>query len=364
MFSKGCGFCHLEKSVRRQKVKPAALAAPAGRRTNIHRRLGSYILINTPTGNILVPAGRAGAAQGNQPRDWGTILVGLFIQAFRAVYYGLPWLKATLAARWASISYWRKVVVGTVVAVLILIPMVFLQLRYDPPTQLPYGYGAESARVDHPESTVKTTWARETEPEEVRQFLDEETTAWLSGKLFIRRDVRGEPLPIQNGAYEAEPWRCVSDSMSGMTWLVKDNTGGIHDKSHRFTLTTKLRGQNSYYSKDILTYRDRVRAQNPCGATDWRLPSVAELKSLAYPHLSNSFPYWPGIHLWARNENGELVIVAAQGLLGREHGKGFGPFSGTASALLVRGSLHPCPIPPEEDYVVVRFIVEFIHQPE
>jgi hypothetical protein len=82
------------------------------------------------------------------------------------------------------------------------------------------------------------------------------------------------------------------------------------------------------------------------------VPTVEELKSLAYPHLADSFPFWPGFVLWAHlEEESDLVLTHASGLFGRTTG-GIA-FNTNAQVLLVRGRLHQLPIESQPDYTII-----------
>ncbi len=177
---------------------------------------------------------------------------------------------------------------------------------------------------------------------------------WLAGKLMVRRDGAGKELATQDGRYEATSWRCISDEMSGLSWLVKDDAGGLHDKDLSFAPPGTSSGTCHDDDCDVLAYRDRVRGEQPCAAADWRLPTVAELESLAYPHVAASFPHWPGFTLWARDgKEGELVLTHASGLFGQKTWAI--AFGNTGQALLVRGRLKELPEKSDQDFTIIRF---------
>jgi ankyrin repeat protein/TPR repeat protein len=180
------------------------------------------------------------------------------------------------------------------------------------------------------------------------------TQQWLAGKLIVRLDERGQALSAQDDTWDAAPWRCVDDQMSGLIWLVKDDANGLHDKDMIFTIPREKSAGCSVEDCDVFAYRDLVRAEQVCGATDWRVPTVEELESLAYPHMADSFPHWPGFVQWARREaGGDLVLAHASGLFGRT--TGVIAFNLAGQALLVHGKLQPLPVEPRTDFTLIGF---------
>lgn len=177
---------------------------------------------------------------------------------------------------------------------------------------------------------------------------------WLAGRLTVRRDDQGKPLSTQDGTFDVAPWRCISDEMSGLSWLVKDDSGGLHDKDMIFSLPEGRATGCSVEDCDVLAYRDLARVEQVCGVADWRVPTVAELESLAYPHMAASFPHWPGFVLWARgSEGGDLLLTHASGLFGRS--TGVIAFNLAGQVLLVHGKLQPLPVEPRTDFTLIGF---------
>jgi ankyrin repeat protein len=187
-----------------------------------------------------------------------------------------------------------------------------------------------------------------------REEADRRKEQWLAGKLIVRRDEGGTAIPTQDGTFDGTPWRCISDEMSGLSWLVKDDAGGLHDKDMIFTLPEEKSARCSVGDCDVLAYRDLARTEQVCGASDWRVPTVWELESLAYPHMAESFPHWPGFVQWAlREEGGDLVLAHASGLFGRT--TGVIAFNVAGQTLLVRGKLQPLPVEARTDFTLIGF---------
>ncbi|MCI5128728.1 MAG: DUF1566 domain-containing protein, partial [Candidatus Electrothrix sp. AUS3] len=119
----------------------------------------------------------------------------------------------------------------------------------------------------------------------------------------------------------------VKDNVTGLIWEVKTDDGGLHDKDDSYnwynTDPTTNGGADGYanYNGDICygydssdssafcntqAYVNRVNKAGWCGASDWRLPTIKELKNLVHhgridPAIDiNYFPntmssqYWSG----------------------------------------------------------------------
>ncbi|MFV0439391.1 MAG: ankyrin repeat domain-containing protein [Desulfopila sp.] len=180
-----------------------------------------------------------------------------------------------------------------------------------------------------------------------------ELAQWRAGMTIVRYDEQRASLAEGAGLDTASPWRCAGDSTSGLIWLVKDKTAGIHGSEMAFSLAEEA-GQpctTEFCSPEA--YRDLARQQNICGCSDWRLPTVNELASLAYPHMEQAFPAWPGYLQWAVDgPRRELLLVYANGLLG--HRQGVMAFGGAfGQVLLVRGQLQELPQPSQPDFTIL-----------
>lgn len=65
-------------------------------------------------------------------------------------------------------------------------------------------------------------------------------------------------------------WSCVKDNVTGLIWEVKTADGGSHDKG------------GTYIWSATTTYVTTVNNAGWCGVnSDWRLPTVNELQSIA-----------------------------------------------------------------------------------
>jgi hypothetical protein len=77
-------------------------------------------------------------------------------------------------------------------------------------------------------------------------------------------------------------WACSKDNKTGLIWEVKTTDGGLRDMKK--TYTNYIPGQSSYAEYGKNTNSDylvsSVNNQTLCGATNWRLPTLDELKKL------------------------------------------------------------------------------------
>ncbi|WP_339136252.1 MAG: DUF1566 domain-containing protein [Candidatus Electrothrix sp. GW3-4] len=115
-----------------------------------------------------------------------------------------------------------------------------------------------------------------------------------AGFSFTKLDSNGDPLVDQG----ATSWSCVQDKVTGLIWEIKTDDGGLHDKDDTYTWYSSASSLGSadgggatcfgYDSNDsgtfcnTETYVERVNATNLCGASDWRMPTIKELKSLVH----------------------------------------------------------------------------------
>jgi hypothetical protein len=83
-------------------------------------------------------------------------------------------------------------------------------------------------------------------------------------------------------------WGCTKDRVTGLTWELRTSDGSIRDANRIFTNF----GTND--PSDTGGLVAAMNAQALCGATDWRLPSVTELFTLAnyslFPDMSTWIP--------------------------------------------------------------------------
>ncbi len=103
----------------------------------------------------------------------------------------------------------------------------------------------------------------------------------------------GKPLQEQGRSYDSQPWACVSDARTGLTWEVKTRDGGLQDRHHAYSwrlsddATRQMGGPKLSVLCDsaICNAMDYVAAINRhglCHRHDWRLPTRWELATLIH----------------------------------------------------------------------------------
>jgi len=122
-------------------------------------------------------------------------------------------------------------------------------------------------------------------------------------------------------ADSVDPFDCVSDEVTGLTWEHKNNdSGSAHYAGHQFNWHLPLetinggnagasgKGQCAFLYGDTWGFLESMNAQQFCGYSDWRLPTTEELRSLIDYNQSTSTAltdqaYFPHVsskaHLWS-----------------------------------------------------------------
>jgi hypothetical protein len=76
-------------------------------------------------------------------------------------------------------------------------------------------------------------------------------------------------------------WTCTKDNKTGLIWEVKTDDGGLRDMDEKYTNFSV--GENGYGNSDNADiFVKAVNNQTLCGASNWRLPTIDELKTLIY----------------------------------------------------------------------------------
>ena len=133
-----------------------------------------------------------------------------------------------------------------------------------------------------------------------RDATDNDDSDGHAGFSFTRLNADGSEY-LGSGIYSDEPWSCVQDNVTGLIWEVKTDDGGLRDKDDRYNWYNTDPATNGgfngyadddgnicygYNSSDSATYCNteafaaRVNAVGLCGATDWRVPDIEELRSI------------------------------------------------------------------------------------
>jgi hypothetical protein len=133
-----------------------------------------------------------------------------------------------------------------------------------------------------------------------------------AGFSFTKLDSNGNPLPVS-----ATQWDCVKDNITGLSWEVKTDDGGLRDKDHTYTWYEPDNSKNggspgmqngggcTGSNCDTQGYVQAINTQGLCGASDWRMPNRNELLSIVNnatvnPAIdSNYFPNTPASFVWS-----------------------------------------------------------------
>jgi len=100
---------------------------------------------------------------------------------------------------------------------------------------------------------------------------------------FTKLDANGNKL-----SDDATQWYGVLDNITGLMWEVKTDDGGLQDKYNRYTWYDSNTatnggdaGENGSGAVDCTQeYVEAVNAENYLGHSDWRMPSIEELRSI------------------------------------------------------------------------------------
>lgn len=153
-----------------------------------------------------------------------------------------------------------------------------------------------------------------------------------AGFDFTALDANGAATTPSTGT---NPHPCVRDNVTGLTWEVKTDDGGLRDKDWTYTWystdgTTNGGNMGAVGSNtcggtlaahanqcNTANYITAVNATpGLCGATDWRLPTIRELQTLVHYGVSNPpidptyFPNTPASFVWSASSNAQNPAYA------------------------------------------------------
>ncbi|MEN0039222.1 MAG: DUF1566 domain-containing protein [Cellvibrio sp.] len=116
-------------------------------------------------------------------------------------------------------------------------------------------------------------------------------------EAYILLDKKGKP--------NSKAARCATIQQSGLTWELKTDDDGIHDKDNVYRwggMGAEKTG--AIFFDDWNTLLNAANREKLCGFNDWRVPTIDELKTLVtntaikpvvnpeiFP-LTQSLPYW------------------------------------------------------------------------
>jgi hypothetical protein len=126
-----------------------------------------------------------------------------------------------------------------------------------------------------------------------RDLTDANDADGHAGFSFTKLDATGAPLANQQATFASTPWDCVRDNVTGLTWEVKTDDGGLRDRDWTYTwynstgINTRLsagiaNGGSCSNTTDCDTekYLAAINTARLCGQGDWRLPTRGELLSI------------------------------------------------------------------------------------
>ncbi len=116
---------------------------------------------------------------------------------------------------------------------------------------------------------------------------------------FVKRGANGQLL-----SEEATEWAAVQDNETGLIWEAKTNDGKLQDSQHTFTwydpegeVVGKENGGTCQGCRcDTAAYVARINEMKLAGASDWRVPTIAELETLLKDKSVIDKRYFPDIH--------------------------------------------------------------------
>ena len=202
--------------------------------------------------------------------------------------------------------------------------------------------------VDYETGNISDCSSNVTTPQDCNQGRDtthNNKSDGHAGFSFTRLNADGT-IYTGDGNYDSNPWSCVQDNVTGLIWEVKTDDGGLHDANDTYNWYNTDPNTNGdfvgyddedgaicygYNSSDSATYCNteafvnRVNATGLCGAKDWRLPKVEELRSIAsYGHLNPSvdrdyFPNTNSSEYWSASPYSDYWIWYINFDIGDDH---------------------------------------------
>ena len=118
---------------------------------------------------------------------------------------------------------------------------------------------------------------------------------------FQRLNDNGTPASV-TGTFATQPWACVADRHTGLSWEVKTTQPGLRNKDNTYSWYNPDKDSNggdpglrnggkcSGSACDTLAYVEAVNAQGLCGFKDWRLPTKIEISTLNDPRIAHPGP--------------------------------------------------------------------------
>lgn len=187
---------------------------------------------------------------------------------------------------------------------------------YLPPADGSSGYRLDNEPVEYPGQDASYG----------RDVMYNNDSDGIRGFSFTKIANDGSALANQTNPYSTQPWSCVQDNVTGLIWEVKTKSksghrGGEHTYTWYNTDPTTNGGfagyigfRDDYYGPscgspllcNTQSYTLEVNNSNLCGRSNWRLPTLEELRSLldysyyssliASGHVKIDLKYFPHTH--------------------------------------------------------------------
>jgi len=137
-------------------------------------------------------------------------------------------------------------------------------------------------------------------------FYGQDAQYATNPRSYTKLDAGGNDL-----SDSAASWTMVRDNVTGLIWEVKTDDGSVHDKDNKYTWydsNPATNGGNAGTPGDGTDTEDFINAlnsENFGGYSDWRLPTIKELASIAnlgqsYPAIGTGyFPNTQSSHYWS-----------------------------------------------------------------
>ncbi|RZA01813.1 MAG: DUF1566 domain-containing protein, partial [Moraxellaceae bacterium] len=97
-----------------------------------------------------------------------------------------------------------------------------------------------------------------------------------NSERYINLDAKGKTLRAQKKVAS-----CVQDNETGLVWELKTTDNGVHDIDNSFRWGGEGSDKiGSIFFDDWNTFLTTTNKEKLCGFSDWRVPTIDELKSL------------------------------------------------------------------------------------
>jgi len=185
------------------------------------------------------------------------------------------------------------------------------------------------------------------------------TNNTTQGFDYTKLDSAGAALANQAAVYATTPWDCVQDHVTGLMWEVKTATAGLRVSTNTYSWYDTNAATNGGFAGTlnggvcaggigcdtgtyVLAVNALTGAARLCGFTDWRLPTLEELKTIVNYNTTNPsidagyFPNSSATYYWAASSM-RLNAAAAWGVFFNDGRMVFYNKTNALAVRLVRG---------------------------